>query len=103
MSPIIIQTTCANKLEARKIAEILIEKRLAACIQMSKIESFYTWENALCNDKEILLSIKTKKENFKKIKSKIKELHSYDVPEIISLPIKKVSKEYKNFIKENTK
>ncbi len=103
MSYIIIQTTCSNKIEAKSIAKNLIENKLAACIQMSEIESFYTWENKICNEKEILLSIKTKKENFKKIKSKIKELHSYDVPEIISLRIENASKEYKKFIRKTCK
>ena len=103
MKTIIVQTTYSNKKEARKIAKTLIESKLAACIQMSKIESFYMWEDEFSNDKEILLSIKTKKENFKKIKSKIKELHSYDVPEIIGVGIKNVSKDYKKFIGDNTK
>ena len=103
MSLIIIQTTCASEIEATQIAKVLIENKLAACVQMSEIESFYTWKNALCNDKEILLSIKTKKQNFKKIKSKIKELHSYDVPEIISIKIESVSKEYEKFIAKSCK
>ena len=98
-----IQTTCANKKEAKNIAKILIEEKLAACVQMTKIDSFYTWKDEFCNDKEILLNIKTKKENFKKIQSKIKELHSYDVPEIICLNVENVSKDYKKFIGENTK
>ena len=103
MNLVVIQTTCSNKNEATNIAKVLIENRLAACVQISKIESFYMWEENFCNDKEILLSIKTKKENFKKIQSKIKELHSYDVPEIICVDIENVSKDYKKFIGENTK
>lgn len=103
MSFIIVQTTCSTKDEAKKIAKLLIEKKLAACVQMTDIESFYMWEDEFCNDKEVLLNIKTKKENFKKIKSKIKELHSYDVPEIICVNIENVSKDYKKFIGENTK
>ncbi len=98
MSLIIIQTTCEDKTQARKIARVLVEQKLAACVQMSKIESFYLWQNKFCNDDEVLLSIKTKKENFEKIKSKIKELHSYDVPEIIGINIKNVSNDYKEFI-----
>ena len=98
MSLIIVQTTCSSKNEATNIAKILIEHNLAACVHMSEIESFYMWENEFCNDKEIQLNIKTKKENFKKIQSKIKELHSYDVPEIISINIENASKDYKNFI-----
>lgn len=101
MKLLLVQTTCASKDEAKKIARVLIEKGLAACIQMSKVESYYMWKNEFCDDEEILLSIKTKKENFKKIKSKIKELHSYDVPEIIGLDIIDVSKEYKKFIEKN--
>ena len=101
MSLIIVQTTCGTKEEAKRIAKVLIEKKLAACVQMSEIESFYMWEENFCNDNEFLLNIKTKKENFKKIKSKIKELHSYDVPEIIGLDISDVSKEYKKFIEKN--
>lgn len=101
MKAILIQTTCSSKEEAKIIAKILIEEKLAACIQMSEINSFYMWEKEFCNDEEILLSIKTKKENFKKIKSKIKELHSYDVPEIISLDINDTSKDYRKFIDKN--
>lgn len=101
MKLIIVQTTCSNKDEAKNIAKVLIEKKLAACIQLSEIESFYEWKNQFCEDNEVLLSIKTKKENFKKIKSKIKELHSYDVPEILSIEIKNVSNDYKKFIDKN--
>lgn len=101
MKLIIIQTTCHDEKEAKKIAQVLIKESLAACIQMSKIDSYYEWNNEFCNDKEILLNIKTKKKNFEKIESKIKELHSYDVPEIICIDIEKTSKDYKKFISQN--
>lgn len=101
MKLIIVQTTCSSKKEATLISKVLIENKLAACVQMSKIESFYIFKNKFCNDKEILLSIKTKKENFKKIQSQIKELHSYDVPEIICVNIENMSSDYKRFIDEN--
>lgn len=100
---IIVQTTCDNKKEAKEIAKVLLKNKLAACIQISKINSFYTWKNELCDEKEFLLSIKTKKENFKKIKRKIKEIHSYDLPEIISIDISNASKEYTKFIEDNSK
>jgi len=103
MKTVVIQTTCANKKEAESIAKLLIEQNLAACVQMSDIESFYKWKDEFCNDKEVLLSIKTKKENFKNIKSKIKELHSYDVPEIIAVNMDKLSKDYKKFIAKTCK
>ncbi len=72
MSIVVIQTTCSNDEEARKIAKILIEKKLAACVQMSEIESFYMWQDEFCNDKEVLLNIKTKKKTSKKFKAKLK-------------------------------
>lgn len=103
MKLIQIQTTCECKKQAQKIAKELIQNKLAACAQITKIKSYYMWKNEFCKDNETLLNIKTKKQNFKKVKRKIKELHSYDLPQIIALPIKKSSKEYKNFIKENTK
>ena len=99
----IVQTTCKDIEEAKKIAKIVIEKKLAACVQISEIESLYMWNNELCDDKEKLLVIKTKKKNFKKIQREIKENHSYDLPEIISIDIENVSKEYKKYIGDNTK
>jgi periplasmic divalent cation tolerance protein len=102
MKIVLIQTTCATKEEARKIAKVLIEEKLAACIQMFEIESFYNWNNEFCCDNETLLNIKTRKDNFEKIKSRILELHSYDLPEIIQLDITNTSEEYLNFIKGNT-
>jgi len=102
MNITLIQTTCASKTEAKNIAKVLIEEKLAACIQLSEIESFYKWNNEFCNDNEVLLTIKTRKANFEKIKSKIKEYHSYDVPEIIEIDITNVDKRYLKFIGENT-
>ena len=102
MNAVIIQTTCSSKIEAKNIAKVLIDTKLAACIQLSDIESFYSWNDEFCSDVETLLSIKTRKENFEKVKSKIKELHSYDVPEIIQIDITNSSKKYLKFIGDNT-
>jgi periplasmic divalent cation tolerance protein len=102
MNPTIVQTTCASKIEAKNIARILIKEKLAACIQMQEVESFYMWKDEFCEDFETLLNIKTTKENFDKVQSKIKELHSYDVPEIIEISITNASKKYIKFIGDNT-
>jgi periplasmic divalent cation tolerance protein len=80
----------------------LIQDKLAACVQLKDIESLYNWDGKLCCERETLLSIKTKKELFSKVKSKILELHSYDTPEIIELDISNISEDYLKFIKENT-
>ncbi|MCT7524057.1 divalent-cation tolerance protein CutA [Aliarcobacter cryaerophilus] len=102
MKAVIVQTTTSNEEEAKKIAKILIQDKLAACVQLKDIESFYNWDGKLCCERETLLSIKTKKELFSKVKSKILELHSYDTPEIIELDISNISEDYLKFIKENT-
>lgn len=101
MNAVIIQTTCASQVEAKNLAKVLVQEKLAACVQLHEVESVYAWEDELCCDFETILNIKTRKENFEKVKSKIKELHSYDVPEIIGLDISDVSKEYKKFIEKN--
>ena len=98
MKLLIIKTTFSNKKEARKIGKLLLDDKLAACVQITKIDSIYKWENQICEDKEYLLTIKTKKENYKKIERKIKENHSYDLPQIIAIKIKKSSDEYENYI-----
>lgn len=102
MKAVIVQTTISNEEEAKKIAKILIQDKLAACVQLKNIESLYNWDGKLCCERETLLSVKTKKELFSKVKSKILELHSYDTPEIIELDISNISKDYLKFIKENT-
>ena len=102
MKAVIVQTTTSNEEEAKKIAKILIQDKLAACVQLKDIESLYDWDGKLCCESETLLSIKTKKELFSKVKSKILELHSYDTPEIIELDISNISEDYLKFIKENT-
>ena len=102
MKTVIVQTTTSNEEEAKKIAKILIQDKLAACVQLKDIESLYNWDGKLCCERETLLSIKTKKELFSKVKSKILELHSYDTPEIIELDISNISENYLKFIKENT-
>ena len=102
MKAVIVQTTTSNEEEAKKIAKILIQDKLAACVQLKDIESLYNWDGKLCCERETLLSIKTKKELFSKVKSKILELHSYDNPEIIELDISNISEDYLKFIKENT-
>lgn len=102
MNITIVKTTCKDKKEAKNISKSLIKEKLAACVQMQKIKSIYFWNNKLCEDKEILLSIKTKKSLFSQVKNRILELHSYEVPQIIELEITNISENYKKFIEKNT-
>ena len=103
MTPIIVQTSCASKDEAKKIAKILVKDKLAACVHIKKIDSIYSWENKIQDEVEFQVVIKTKKENFKKIKRIIKENHSYDLPEIIAINIAGTSKQYLSYLDDNCK
>lgn len=77
----------ASEEESEKIARVLVEERLAACVNVTEVKSYYKWEGEFCKDKEALLIIKTEKSKVNKIIERIKGVHSYDVPEIIALPI----------------
>ncbi|WP_281950970.1 divalent-cation tolerance protein CutA [Nitrosophilus kaiyonis] len=99
MSYILVLSTASNKEEAKKIANILVKEKLAACVNIiDNIFSVYEWKNEICEDNEVLMIIKTKKDKFENLSKKIKEIHSYEVPEIIALDITEGSKEYLNWI-----
>lgn len=99
---IIINTTCKDKEEAIKIANILLEQNLASCIQMNNIDSYYKWKDKIEFSKEVLLKIKSKVILFDKIEEVIKKSHTYETPQIIAIPIIKGSKEYLKWIDDVT-
>ena len=102
--PIIVLVTCGSEEEVLKIANALVESRLAACVNLvAPIRSIYRWEERMWDEKEWLLIIKTQKNRFEDLEKKIKSLHSYSVPEIVSVPIVEGSSSYLNWISENTK
>jgi periplasmic divalent cation tolerance protein len=100
----IIFVTCPDDQIAENIANILLKKRLAACINItSKIKSLYWWKGKVEKSDEVLMIIKTKSKFFKKVEKEIKKVHPYEVPEIISLKIDSGTKKYLDWIKEVTK
>jgi periplasmic divalent cation tolerance protein len=102
--PVVVLVTCGSEEEALKIANALVEDRLAACVNLvAPIRSVYRWEGKIWDEKECLLIIKTQKHRFEELEKKVKSLHSYSVPEIISLPITEGSLAYLDWIRENTK
>ncbi len=72
---------------AEKIARALVKERLAACVNVSQVKSFFTWEGRLSEEEEELMIIKTERRMMEPLKKRIKEIHSYQIPEIIVLPI----------------
>lgn len=90
--------------KAEKIARDLVERRVVACVNVIPgIKSFYHWDNKICEDQESTLLIKIRKEDFKKLEKNLKELHPYDVPEIVALNVANVNTPYIHWLYEMTK
>ena len=98
----IIISTFADKESAKKTAGLLVEQRLAACVQIFPVESVYLWKGNICNDNEITLLIKSRTTLFDEIVAAIKENHSYEVPEIIQVPVTNGLPEYLHWIDDCT-
>lgn len=100
---VVVLITCKRN-QANKIAKVLVEKKLAACVNIiNSVKSFYWWKEKIVEDKESLLFCKTKKSLYKNLEKKVKEIHSYTIPEIISLEIKEGNKDYLNWINNSIK
>lgn len=97
-----VKTTFEIEKEAVDMAEYLLNCRLIACGQIHNINSHYVWNNKRYVEKEYILIMKTKKSLFHKLKNAIIQKHSYQVAEIIATPIINISKEYANWINDNT-
>ena len=99
----IILTSAGSQEEAGKIAYALVERKLAACVNIvPRIESVYRWQGKVETAEEWLLLIKTQAELFERVRDAIKELHSYDLPECVMLEVNGGSQEYLGWIDENT-
>lgn len=94
----IVLTTASSEAEAQTLATALIEARLAACVNITPIRSIYRWQGKVHNEAEWQLALKTRLDSFNAISQKIKELHSYEVPEIIALPLSTGSPDYLKWI-----
>jgi periplasmic divalent cation tolerance protein len=97
----IVLTTAGSEDEARKIARHLVENRLAACVNLiPRMESVYRWQGKVESATELLLLIKTTVERFPAVRDAIRQLHSYEVPECIVLPIEDGSAPYLHWLGE---
>jgi periplasmic divalent cation tolerance protein len=95
----IVEVTTSGEDESKNIGKTVVSERLAACANIiPAVTSFYWWKGKLEEDSESILLLKTKKECLDRLISRVKELHSYENPAIISLPIEKGSETYLNWI-----
>jgi periplasmic divalent cation tolerance protein len=100
---IVVFITAPKEDEAAKIAQALVGARLAGCVNMVRnIRSVYRWQDKIEDDTEVLMIAKTQKHLFESLVGKVKELHSYEVPEIIAVPIVEGSGDYLKWLKDVT-
>lgn len=98
----LVLTTAGSEEEARRIAQTLVERRLAACVNIvPRIHSVYRWEGKVESADEFLLIIKTTRDREEPVRSAIKELHSYELPECLVIAIEAGSKEYLDWVGES--
>ncbi len=103
MDSIVVLITASGEDEAMKIARALVEARLAACVNVIKnIRSIYFWQGKIEDEAEVLMIAKTRRSLFSSLSEKVKELHSYTVPEIIAFPIVEGSADYLRWLAEAT-
>jgi periplasmic divalent cation tolerance protein len=101
---VLVLTTAGNEAEAQKIAHELVERRLAACVNIvPRIQSVYRWEGKVETAEEYLLVIKTTKFRSAEVQAAIRELHSYDLPECVVISMEGGSEEYLKWIEDSVR
>ncbi len=105
MTPaIVVLVTVGSEREAETIATALLEERLAACVNVtSPVRSLYRWEGRIADDREWQMVIKTQARLFEALAVRVRALHSYDLPEIIALPVLAGTTDYVDWIQNETK
>jgi len=92
---LVVFITTGSAAEAATLSRGLVENKLAYCVNaLPGVQSTYFWEGKLCVDEEVLLIVKTRAERFDDLETWVRENHSYDVPEVIALPLAKGSRPY---------
>ena len=100
---IVVMITTGSEEEAVKISKALIEERLIACANLiGQVRSLYKWKGVVCDDREVLMICKSQKHLFSQIAARVKSLHSYEVPEIVALPVTEGWMPYLKWVEEET-
>ena len=98
----VISTTTDSKENADAITQLLLDKKLIACVQSTTIQSAYHWQGKIIKSEVILLQMKSKRSLFEKVQREIEHLHTYDVPEIIMVPMADANLRYLQWLEEET-
>jgi periplasmic divalent cation tolerance protein len=96
--------TCRDRVQARRIARALVAERLAACVNVVPgVRSIYAWKGKLEEAREVLLLIKSRRALAKRLAARIRALHSYEIPEVVSVPVTSGSTDYLRWLRESTR
>ena len=99
---IVVLSTCASEEEAQNLGRLLLNERLAACVNvLPGIRSMYHWKGTIETSTECLLLIKTSREQFLGVSSALKKVHSYELPEVLALPVLDGSEEYLEWLEKH--
>lgn len=99
--PVVIFITASSEEEAKSIGDNLVEERLAACVNIvSGLRSLFVWKGEVCDEEEVFLMVKSRRKLIEKIVARVREIHSYEVPEVIALPVVGGSEDYFQWMEE---
>jgi len=98
----VVYVTVPNEELGEKLSKGLLENKLCACVNRTNVLSMFTWKNQIEKDQELLLIIKTRASLLDKLTSFVKQNHTYEVPEVIAIPIIYGNKDYLQWIRDNT-
>ena len=98
---LIVYVTCPPN-DSERIAETVINEKLAACVNILPAKSLYYWEDKLCRDEEALMIMKTTRGRYNDLERKIKEIHPYSIPEIVAIKAESVEADYLKWVHEQT-
>lgn len=98
---LIVYTTLKNQKDADKISKILVNEKLAACVNYFPVNSVYKWKNRIEKVEEFMLMCKTTRSKFKMLKKRMKEIHPYELPEIIAIPVLYGDKKFLDWVTES--
>jgi periplasmic divalent cation tolerance protein len=102
MTPVIIISTFPSKQSVTSIANKLVKKKLAACVNITNISSIYAWKGKIENQSEYLALFKTSKKNQSKLKKELQKLHPYDIPEIAEINVDSINQSYLKWLVDST-
>jgi len=102
MKPVIIISTFPSKQSVTSIANKLVKKKLAACVNITNISSIYAWKGKIENQSEYLALFKTSKKNQSNLKKELQKLHPYDIPEIAEINVDSINQSYLKWLVDST-